>query len=172
MDDGSGDNTFEVVNRYIAVFPNTRYVKHRNIKQALSRNIGLVLCAGEYIIFLDCDDTYKENHIQSRLDFMLANPDIDLVQGGVDFPEEVYVDDYYKPGNLINLRECVMCATFLGKRKVFFELNGFNHFDYDEDTDFWERAEKLFKIHSLKEPEAYVYTRAEDSISRKQAAGI
>jgi glycosyltransferase involved in cell wall biosynthesis len=171
VDDGSGDNTFEVVNKYLN-FPNTRYVKHKNIKLALSRNIGLLLSFGDYITFLDSDDTYKENHIQSRLDFMLENTEVDLVQGGVEFSEEIFVADYYKPGNLINLRECVLGPTFFGKRKVYFELNGYNNIHYGEDTDFWERAEKIFNVRWLTEPETYVYTRAENSISKEETNRI
>jgi hypothetical protein len=37
---------------------------------------------------------------------------------------------------------------------------------YGEDTDLWERAEKIFKTHTIKEPETYIYTRAETSVSK------
>jgi hypothetical protein len=37
---------------------------------------------------------------------------------------------------------------------------------YGEDTDLWARAEKIFKTEKLKEPETYIYTRAETSVSK------
>ena len=52
------------------------------------------------------------------------------------------------------------------KRHVFFELKGFNNVSYGEDTDLWERAEKIFKTQKINEPETYIYTRVEDSITK------
>jgi hypothetical protein len=97
---------------------------------------------------------------------MKAHPEIDLIQGGFFSEEEILVADYYQPSKLINLKECVLGPTFFGKRKVFFELEGFKHMTYGEDTDLWERAEKIFKTHTIKEPETYIYTRAETSVSK------
>jgi glycosyltransferase involved in cell wall biosynthesis len=165
VDDGSDDNTFEIVNGYLIKYSNIRYVKHQNIKLALSRNIGLLLSLGKYITFLDSDDTFKENHIESRLDFMTENPLTDLIYGGVELNEEVFVADYYKPGKLINVENCVLGSTFFGKRKVFFEIAGYNNLNYGEDTEFLERAEKKFNIFKLSEPKTYIYTRAQNSIS-------
>lgn len=165
VDDGSEDNTFEIVNAYINTHSNIRYVKHKNIKLALSRNIGLLLSLGEYITFLDSDDTFKENHIQSRFDFMIQNQHIDLIYGGVEINEEIFVADYYKPGELINVEDCVLGSTFFGKRNVFFEIAGYNNLNYGEDTEFLERAEKKFNVFKLDEPKTYIYTRAKNSIS-------
>ena len=165
VDDGSDDNTFEIVNCYLTKHPNIRYVKHQNIKLALSRNIGLLLSLGKYITFLDSDDTFKENHIESRLDYITRNPDIDLIYGGVEIDEEIFVADYYKPGKLINVENCVLGSTFFGKRNVFFEMSGYNNLNYGEDTEFLERAEKKFNIYKLNEPKTYIYTRAQNSIS-------
>ncbi len=165
VDDGSDDYTYEIVNKYLTNHSNIRYVKHKNIKLALSRNIGLLLSLGDYITFLDSDDTFKENHIQSRIDFMTLNADIDLIYGGVELNEEIFVADYYNPGRLINVENCVLGSTFFGKRAVFFEIEGFNNIDYGEDTEFLERAEKQFNVFKIATPKTYVYTRAENSIS-------
>jgi glycosyltransferase involved in cell wall biosynthesis len=165
VDDGSDDHTFEIANAYLNKHSNIRYVKHKNIKLALSRNIGLLLSLGDYITFLDSDDTFKENHIQSRFDFMIQNQHIDLIYGGVEIHEEIFVADYYKPGKLINVEDCALGSTFFGKRNVFFEIAGYNNLNYGEDTEFLERAEKIFNVFKLTEPKTYVYTRAENSIS-------
>ena len=165
VDDGSDDSTYDVINSYLKAYTNIRYVKHKNIKLAFSRNVGLMLSLGDYITFLDSDDTFKENHIQSRIDFMNQNPEIDLIYGGVEINEEILVPDYYNPGKLINVEQCVLGSTFFGKRHVFSELEGFNNIDYGEDTEFLERASKIFKILKISDPKTYVYTRAENSIS-------
>lgn len=166
VDDGSCDNTFEIVNPYLGQYNNIRYLKHQNKKQCYAKNAGIQASFGRYITLLDSDDSYKPNHLESRLEYMKAHPEIDLIQGGFFSEEEILVADYFQRGKLINLKECVLSPTFFGKRKVFFELQGFKHMTYGEDTDLWERAEKIFKTHTIKEPETYVYTRAETSVSK------
>ncbi|MBD2433151.1 MULTISPECIES: glycosyltransferase family 2 protein [Fischerella] len=166
VDDGSQDNTFEIVNLYLQKFQNIRYLKHQNRKLAYSKNVGIQASFGKYITFIDSDDTYQPNHLESRLQFMQANPEIDLIQGGFASDEEIWVADYFQPGKTINLRECVLGPTFFGKRQVFLDLHGFNNISYGEDTDLWERAEKIFKTYKLAEPQTYNYTRAETSITK------
>ena len=166
VDDGSQDNTFEVVNPYVQKFKNIRYLKHQNKKQCYAKNAGIQASFGKIITFIDSDDTYKPNHLEPRLEYLKSNPEIELLEGGVSMEEEIFVADYFQPCKTINLRECVMGATFFGKRKVFFELQGFRHMSYGEDTDFWERANKVFKTEKITQPETYVYTRAETSITK------
>lgn len=166
VDDGSQDNTFEIVNPYLQEFSNIGYLKHQNKKQCYAKNAGIQASFGKYITFIDSDDAYKSDHLESRLKYIKANPEIDLIEGGFATEEEIWVADYFKPGQTINLRECVLGPTFFGKRQVFFELQGFKHFAYGEDTDLWERAEKIFRTQKITEPETYVYTRAETSVTK------
>lgn len=166
VDDGSSDHTFEVVNPYLEKHNKVRYLKHKNKKLCHAKNAGIQASFGRYLTFLDSDDTYKPNHLESRLEYMKSHPEIDLIEGGFFSEEEILVADYYQPGKLINIKECVLGPTFFGKRKVFFELQGFKYITYGEDTDLWERAEKIFKTHKIKEPETYLYTRAETSITK------
>ncbi|AVH62660.1 glycosyl transferase [Nostoc sp. 'Peltigera membranacea cyanobiont' 213] len=172
VDDGSQDNTFEVVNTYVQKFNNIRYLKHQNKKQCYAKNAGIQASFGRYITFLDSDDAYQSNHLESRIEYMKLHPEVDLIQGGFATEEEIWVADYYQPDKKINLRECVLGPTFLGKRHVFFELQGFKHMAYGEDTDLWERAEKIFRTQQITEPQTYLYTRAETSVSKAFSANV
>lgn len=168
VDDGSQDDTFSIVNPYLEKHKNIRYLKHQNRKLAYAKNVGIQASFGKYITFIDSDDTYAPEHLSSRLDYMKNHPDIDLIQGGFFSEEEIFVADYFQGGKTINLRECVLGPTFFGKRRVFFELQGFQNIAYGEDTDFWERAEKTQALKTAKvtAPETYNYTRAETSITK------
>jgi glycosyltransferase involved in cell wall biosynthesis len=166
VDDGSNDHTFTVVNGYIENFANIRYLRHKNKKQCYAKNVGIQASFSQYITFLDSDDAYKPNHLQSRIEYMQANPEIDLIEGGFFSEEEIWLADFFQPGKFINLKDCVLGPTFFGKRSVFFQLQGFNHMNYGEDADFWKRAEQVCKTQKIKEPETYIYTRAETSITR------
>jgi len=166
VDDGSQDNTTEVVNSYLLEYRNIRYLKHQNRQVGYARNAGIQASFGKYITFIDSDDTYKPHHLESRWEFMQTHAEIDLIEGGFEIEKEFFVSDYFQSGKTISIKECVLCPTFFGKRYVFFELSGFNNLAYSEDTDFWERAEKVFKTQHIKEPETYIYTRAETSLSK------
>jgi glycosyltransferase involved in cell wall biosynthesis len=172
VDDGSEDHTFEIVNPYLMKFGNIRYLKHCNRKLGYSRNAGIKAAFGNYITFLDSDDQYLPNHLESRIYYMLKHPEIDLIEGGFFLEEEILVVDYFQKDKLINLQDCVLGPTFFGKSNVFEELNGFNDIAYGEDTDLWERAEKQFKTHRLTEPKTYYYSRAETSITKTMQENI
>ncbi|MDX2097504.1 MAG: glycosyltransferase family 2 protein [Leptolyngbyaceae cyanobacterium bins.59] len=172
VDDGSQDDTFVIVNTYLQKFNNIRYLKHQNRKQAIAKNVGIQASFAPYLTFLDSDDSYKPEHLESRLSYLKKHPEVDLIEGGFLTEEEIFVADYYQPGKTINLKECVLGPTFFGKRRVFFELQGFKNFTYGEDTDLWERAEKHFKTQRISGPETYVYTRAETSVTKSALADL
>ncbi len=61
VDDGSTDNTEEVVKPFLNIF--TRYVKKENAERAAARNFGARLASGKYVNFFDSDDLALPNHI-------------------------------------------------------------------------------------------------------------
>lgn len=166
VDDGSEDNTFNVVNPYVQEFGNIRYLKHKNRKPGYARNAGIQASFGTYITFIDSDDAFLPSHIESRLEYMKAHPHIDLIEGGFFTEEDIFVVDYFNRDQVINLKECVVGPTFFGKRSVFFELGGFNDILFVEDTEFWCRAEQQYNTQKLVEPQTYLYTRAETSVTK------
>ncbi len=165
VDDGSTDNTFEIVDRFILHFPNIRYIKQSNRKAALARNGGIQASFGRYITFLDSDDYYMENHLESRITLIENLQDVSMISGGFLCDETMMVKDCYHPDKLISIRECILCGTLFGKRELFFALDGFRDLAYAEDTDLWERASKHFTVKKIEYPKTYVYQRADDSIT-------
>lgn len=172
VDDGSQDETFTIVNSYVQKFANIRYLKHQNRRQALAKNVGIQASFGQFITFLDSDDAYHPDHLESRLSYLKSHPELDLIQGGFYSEEEIFVVDYFQPGKTINLRECALGPTFFGKRRVFFELQGFQNIAYGEDTDLWQRATQKFQTQSIAEPQTYLYTRAETSVTKSTLAAV
>jgi len=165
VDDGSTDNTFATLDPYINRFANIRYMKHKNRKAALSRNAGIQASVGRYITFLDSDDIYLDNHLETRKALIENMQEVSLLSGGFLCDEQIMVKDCYNPDKLINIRECILCGTMFGKREIFITLEGFRELDYAEDTDLWERASKLFTVKKIETPKSYVYRRANDSIT-------
>jgi glycosyltransferase involved in cell wall biosynthesis len=164
VDDGSQDQTFEIINPFLEQWENIRYLKHKNRKQSLSRNAGIQASFGKYITFIDSDDQYKPNHLKLRWDYMNAHPEVDFIMGGCETQEDRFVTDYYQPGKLINILDCAIGATFFVKRHVLFQLQGFRNIHYGEDAELWKRAEQQFKTAKVPELKTYIYNFSEDSI--------
>ena len=158
IDDGSTDNSLNVLRSYEENFPNIKVLYHENQKIAQSRNKGIFLSMGKYITFLDSDDEYAESHLLKRVEFLDDHPDIDLIYGGVKIIGNQFVRDKDNPQNFIHLSNCFIGGTFFGKRKVFIELGGFKDLEYSEDSDLIIRAKNKFKIQKFDLP-TYIYHR-------------
>lgn len=68
IDDGSTDNTKEVSVGYKSV----RYYRQNNKGVCMARNKGLDLAKGEYIAFLDADDTFNKQYVELCLKKLLS----------------------------------------------------------------------------------------------------
>lgn len=167
IDDGSDDDSYEILKEYLWENKNIKIIRQSNMKLPLSRNTGILASTGKYITFLDSDDEYKTDHLLNRVNFMNNHPGIDLIRGTVDIVGNEYVRDKEDLKRFIHLSECKIGATFFGRRDVFLTLKGFKNIEYSEDSDFWERAEKLF--NTTKVPfNTYIYHRDDpDSITNK-----
>lgn len=156
VDDGSSDDTFSAVNSCIREYENIRYLRHRNRGLPLSRNAGIMASAGKFVTFIDSDDVYKPEHLELRLDFMTGNPELDLIYGGLIISGSPWVADRFDNSRLIHLDQCVVGATFFGKRSVFELLDGFKNISYSEDYEFFQRAAKQFKVKKV-DFQTYIY---------------
>lgn len=163
-DDGSSDNTFEVVNNYLMRDERLKYIKHTNRKSPIATNTGIQASCGKYITFLGSDDEYKPDHLKLRFDIMESGTSIDFIHGGVEIIGHPFVKDKFDRKKDIHISECVVGGTFFGKRNVFFEMGGFADLDYSDDSDFFERAEKRYRILKVDFPTYIYYRDTPDSI--------
>ena len=69
VDDGSTDDTGEVVRRFSREDPRVRYFRQANGGLPAARNAGFAFSRGRYVLFLDADDLLLEgalNHLYSK----------------------------------------------------------------------------------------------------------
>lgn len=71
VDDGSTDNTREIIEPYIS--EKIRYIYQENLERSVARNNGIKNATGEYICFLDSDDIILENHLLVFSNFIKKN---------------------------------------------------------------------------------------------------
>lgn len=68
IDDGSPDNSSELIQEYIKNNDNILLIKQKNSGQSVARNNAISIAKGKYIIFLDSDDLLPDDAISSLLD--------------------------------------------------------------------------------------------------------
>lgn len=81
IDDGSKDDTRQVVNKFAEQDERIKYFYQDNAGQASARNHGLRFAKGKYIQFLDADDLLEFLKLERHVVFLEAHSEIDLVYG-------------------------------------------------------------------------------------------
>ena len=90
VDDGSPDTSPQICDRYAAAFPDKIRVIHKeNEGLGLARNAGVQIARGEYVAFLDSDDSVEPD-MYERLYEKAVEEDDDIVMCDVKI---IYVDE-------------------------------------------------------------------------------
>ena len=79
IDDGSKDNSLEILQKYVTEDPRLVLLSQPNSGASAARNAGLRIAKGRYICFADIDDVFNEHYIE---DLMKSAQYGDLVMQG------------------------------------------------------------------------------------------
>src|SRR5215470_11833569 len=71
IDDGSTDDTRVVIRRYGEA---VRYIYQQNSGVAAARNRGISESRGQYVAFLDADDTWRQDKLEAQVTALRKNP--------------------------------------------------------------------------------------------------
>ena len=98
VDDGSSDETVDVVRRYA---PPVQLVTlaHTGMP-GLVRNRGLERATGQLIAFLDADDAWMKEKLEMQVEYLRRHPEVDLVHTNLEMIDEAgrYLRDAYLGG--------------------------------------------------------------------------
>lgn len=101
IDDGSTDNSAEIYNEYVRKYSNIIAIKQENQGVSAARNLGIKEAKGEYIMFLDSDDTFSDNTVKNVTDFFDAHyNEIDLVTYPLKYIRENGVQPHWRYKNI------------------------------------------------------------------------
>ena len=144
VDDGSVDNTEEIIKELND--SRIKYIYQNNAGVCSARNTGAKQANGEFVIFLDSDDTVEKSWLQDFYD--LANQNKDLLFCSMkivkqDFSEYlVSALNPYKDGKSIGNS---IPGSWSIKRDFFFKVGMF-----DENIRFGENVELRFRLDAEK----------------------
>lgn len=157
VDDGSTDDTYSQIVHFPESDSRIKYFRKPHSGEALTKNHGILMSKGKFITFLDSDDEYASIHLESRRDFLLKNPGVKFLYGGVKILGNPYVPDKNDPSVKINLKECKIGGTFFIERETLLALKGFRNILLGPDSDLHERAvKKKIRMADIKVP-TYIY---------------
>src|SRR5215470_5462303 len=96
VDDGSTDDTPELILQRYAHEPRVKLIRQENQGFAGARNTGLLRGCGKYIAFLDSDDEFLSHHLELLSSFLEAHPDENFVTSELweDFGHGLIVKHY------------------------------------------------------------------------------
>ena len=100
VDDGSSDNTGKVIDDYSSKYDNIKVIHKKNAGVSSARNSGIEVASGDYIGFVDGDDTVDENMFEILIKNAIKY-DADISHCGYKMVFPSRIDYYHNTGTLV-----------------------------------------------------------------------
>lgn len=166
LDDASTDDTWEIIKKYADKDKRIIPIKNKkNLYIAKSRNKGISLAKGKYIVWQDADDVSLSSRIKKLVEFMEANPDVGICGShfqsftdGKDIDVRKYAtNDKTLRKNIFKYSPVAQPAAIV-RKKCFDEMGLFDlKYPPAEDIDLSFRIGVKYKFANL--PEALLRYR-------------
>lgn len=165
VDDRSKDNTWQLMNEISKKDARIKcYQNEQNSGVSKSRNFLINIATGEYIAFLDSDDTWEPNKLEFCVKMIEDNPHVKAVGHALRYLSKQgkkvgYISVY--PTSQKELQEMreklfmtwVFPSAFVGDRETIIKEGGFREdWRQGEDTDLFIRIAYKYGIICSKEP--------------------
>lgn len=169
VDDGSSDNTRDVVSNFKD--ERIRYVRVDENKGANhARNIGVDLARGDYVAFQDSDDVWRVDKLQKQMEYISSN-DVDAVFCLINQKNNEFSRIYPIIKNDESLKEHVLVEnlistqTLLAKRSVLLQEKFDERLPRFQDWDLAIRLIYKYRVGFINESLVNVFIM-NDSISK------
>lgn len=134
VNDGSSDNSEIICEKMSKEYETVNYVSQNNQGVSSARNHGLSRATGDYVIFLDADDTIEPKKLGQLLKILDTDDTIDMAIFGLTF-------DYYHKGILY--RQDNFSLPFDGKvRKEQWIKKIYDLYDVNALSPIWNKVIK------------------------------
>lgn len=89
INDGSTDNTLEVLSELEKIDSRIKVVSHENKGRCQARNSGIAHAKGKWIAFLDSDDFYLDNHLETLQNLIKRFPSFSGIATELVFEDRI-----------------------------------------------------------------------------------
>lgn len=90
VDNGSSDNTLDIIKRIVTNEKKVKYFLLNKRGVSIARNFGIKKAQGDYVMFLDCDDTLDKDAVNEML--KIAKNNYEIVKCGYKFVKKNKVE--------------------------------------------------------------------------------
>lgn len=158
VDDGSTDNTQEVLAVYM---DRIRYVRQSNKGISGARNRGIGEVQGEYVAFLDSDDTWVPEKLAVQVEVLDRNKKVGIVYSRMQIFDEEGKPCGFKPEEktgknyleLLEIRGDITTSTVVTRKECFDKVGVFDpNLPPMEDFDMWLRISRFYDIYEVESP--------------------
>ena len=174
LNDGSKDNSLNILKEYELKYSFVRVIDKQNEGVAVTRNKGILLAEGEYIMFMDNDDFVDSDYIETFYQ-AIHEKNLDLVIGGykrvnqdnqIIFSQDIQQSEWSK--------YIIMAPWAKVYRTEFLKTNNLEFFDYGigEDIIFNLAAYKTTDKIGLLDYKGYNWYYNNKSISNTSQRGF
>lgn len=153
VDDGSTDNTEEVIKQFQKQDKRIKYLLHeKNRGGSAARNTGIKNTSGVFLSFLDSDDQWLPNKLESEVKILYNNQNCIICVTGYKFinenNEKIISCSNINKKNIsqkIVLRgECITTNDFTVRKDLTVKIGGFDEaLPARQDWDFWIRITSM-----------------------------
>ena len=162
VDDGSKDASFAIAQSYQKKDERIKVFTLPHAGLVPTRNFAGEQVRGDWITFLDSDDCYEPDHLSYYSNLIERNPDVSLIKAGARVIGDDTVADKYDLTKQVRVKDIVITGMIFVKKEAYEAVGGFNDLPYGEDSDLFERIDKLFTSLSDTHP-SYVYDRTTEN---------
>ena len=117
VDDGSTDDTAQVVHLFKKKYPQILYYQNeRNKGPSGARNTGIIHSAGDYLTFLDSDDIWLDGQLAYGLKILDEHPEIDVLFGNfqvVDFNTGEHQYNFFDRKEILHRLKSIPIASHI-----------------------------------------------------------
>ena len=129
VDDGSKDNSVEVIKSYCANDERIKLVQHENgVNKGLAATLqlGISKATGEWLVFLESDDTIEANYLEEKFKVIEKYPEVGLIFNDLNmFGDEERIEtysDYFDRQQKILSKNNFPCSLLKDFQSVRFNL--------------------------------------------------
>lgn len=172
VDDGSRDSSFEICEHYQNADNRIKLFRKENGGQGSARNVALKHATGDYILFVDSDDTIAKDTISKNLVFFKDNPRLDFVQFPVYFlygTDSAYIrasveekygvqDDFIKLTLQDNVISWIVCDKIF-RRDLIEGMKFREDMKYEDNYFMMELLPELSEVYISNKGMYYYYHR-------------
>lgn len=152
VDDGSTDGVMDEVLKYTYEKPSHKIISQTNKGPSSARNLGFENSRGEFLVFLDADDTIARTYIEECVNIFLGKPHLGIVFAETHLMESqtgVFNLANYSPTTIMQ-QNCFPISAMI-KAELFREIGLFDtNLYYGEDWEMWirytQRNDQIYKI--------------------------